>query len=84
MIVEWNQRLVDGLDLALNESQVCGLRFDAPARVAQLLLEVAALPEVGPIDPDPRRLLLLAGVSRIEVILRHEQGQEPGPVVPLD
>ena len=82
--MELNQRLVDGLDLALNESRVCGLHFDPPSGMAQLLLEVVALPEVGPIDPDPRRVFLLAGVSRIEVVLRHEQGQVSGPVIPLD
>jgi hypothetical protein len=82
--VEWGRELVDGLDLALNESQVCGLCFDADAAEARLLLEVLALPEVGPIDRDPRRLLVLSGVSSIEVVLRADRAGALGPVLPLD
>jgi hypothetical protein len=54
--VEWNRKLVDQLDLAFNESTVCGLQFDESAAEARLLVEVLALPEVGPIDRDPRRV----------------------------
>ena len=82
--MEWGQDLVDQLDLALNESQVCGLRFDAGAAEARLLLEVLALPEAGPIDRDPRRVLVLAGVSSIEVVLRADRDGALGPVLPLE
>lgn len=84
MLVEWDQRTVDGLDLALNESTICGLYFDPVSGVARLLLEVLALPEVGPIDPDPRRVLLLAGTSRIDVTLRRVLPQLTGPAITLD
>lgn len=82
--MEWGQELVDQLDLALNESQAGGLRFDADAAEARLLIEVLALPEVGPIDRDPRRVLVLSGVSSIEVILRADRGGALGPVLPLE
>lgn len=82
--VEWGQELVDQLDLALNESQVCGLRFDADAAEARLFIEVLALTEAGLIDRDPRRVLVLAGVSSVEVILRADRDGALGPVLPLD
>jgi hypothetical protein len=82
--VEWGQELIDQLDLALNESQVCGLRFDAEAAEARLLIEVLALPVAGPIDRDPRRVLVLSGVPSIEVILRADRDGALGPVLPLE
>lgn len=82
--VEWGRELADRLDLALNESQVCGLSFDADAAEARLLVEVLALPEAGPIDRDPRRVLALSGVASIEVILRADRDDGLGPVLPLE
>jgi hypothetical protein len=49
-----------------------------------VLLEVLALPEIGPIDPDPRRVMVLSEVSSMEVTLRREMRSEPGPVLPLE
>ena len=82
--MEWGQDLVDQLDLALNESQVCGLSFDAEAAEARLFIEVLSLPEAGPIDRDPRRVLVLVGVSSVEVILRADRDGALGPVLPLE
>jgi hypothetical protein len=82
--VEWDQGLVDRLDLALNESTVCGLRYDADAGEARLLIEVDALPEAGPIDPDPRRVVVMSPVESIEVTLRTHRVDGYGPVMPLD
>jgi hypothetical protein len=84
LCVDWNQQVVDGLDLALNEARVCGLRFDPSRAEASLLLEVLALPEIGPIDPDPRRVTVLSEVSSLEVILQREMRSGPGPVLPLE
>jgi hypothetical protein len=56
--VEWDQGLIDRLDLAFNESQVCGLHFDQARAEARLLVEVLALPQVGLTDPDPRRVVV--------------------------
>jgi hypothetical protein len=82
--VDWSRELVDQLDVAMNESQVCGLSFDADAAEARLLVEVVALPETGPIDRDPRRVLVLSGVSSIEVILRADRDGGLGPVLPVE
>jgi hypothetical protein len=81
--VEWDQGLIDQLDLALNESTVCGLRYDADLGEARLLIEVEALPEVGPIDRDPRRAVVMSSVESIEVTVRRDRVGGYGPVVPL-
>jgi hypothetical protein len=81
--VEWDQGLVDRLDLALNESTVCGLRYDADVGEARLLIEVDALPEAGPIDPDPRRVVVMSSVESIEVTVRRDRVDGYGPVLPL-
>lgn len=82
--VDWRRELADGLDLALNEAQVCGLSFDADAAEARLLVEVLALPQAGPADRDPRRALVLSGVASVEVILRADRAGGLGPVLPLE
>jgi hypothetical protein len=66
----------DGLEVALDEATVAGLRADPDGAVA-LLLHVLALPETDPPAPDTRRALVLSGVSRVRVLLRHD---EPGEV----
>jgi hypothetical protein len=82
--VEWGLELADRLDLALNESQVCGLSFDTDAAEARLLVEVLALPETGPLEWDPRRVLVMSGVASIEVILRADLDDRLGPVLPME
>jgi hypothetical protein len=84
LLVNWNRELVDGLDLAFNESTACGLTFDAEAAEARLLIEVLALPEAGPLDRDPRRVAVFSGVSAVEVVLRPEMDNDLGPVLPLE
>jgi hypothetical protein len=81
--VEWDHGLVDRLDLALNESTVCGLHYDADRGEARLLIEVDALPEVGPIDRDPRRAVVMSSVESIEVIVRSDRAGGYGPVLPV-
>jgi hypothetical protein len=81
--MEWDQGLIDRLDLALNESTVCGLRYDAERGEARLLVEVEALPEVGSIDRDPRRAIVLSSVESIEVTVRSDRVGGYGPVLPL-
>jgi hypothetical protein len=81
--VEWDQGLIDRLDLALNESTVCGLRYDAERGEARLLVEVEALPEVGSVDRDTRRAIVLSSVESIEATLRRDRGGGYGPVLPL-
>jgi hypothetical protein len=81
--VEWDQGLIDRLDLALNESRVCGLRHDAKRGEARLLVEVEGLPEVGVIDRDPRRAIVMSSVDSIEVTVRGDRAGGYGPVLPL-
>jgi hypothetical protein len=81
--VEWDQGLIDRLDLALNESTACGLRYDAERGNARLLVEVEALPEVGSVDRDPRRAIVLSSVESIEVTVRSDRVGGYGPVLPL-
>lgn len=74
----------DGLEVALDEATVAGLRAEPGGAVA-LLLHVLALPKVDPPDPDTRRALVLSGVSRARVLLRRDvPGQvDYGPALPL-
>jgi hypothetical protein len=81
--VDWDQSLIDRLDRALNESTVCGLRYDVQRGEARLLVEVEALPAVGSIDRDPRRAIVLSSVESIEVTLRNDRIGGYGPVLPL-
>ena len=81
-VVRWDQRFVDLLDVAFNESRVCGLQFDAGAAEARLRLEVLALPETGhprPLDADPRRVVVLSGVPAVEVIFADRGQRRAGP-----
>ena len=74
----------DGLEVALDEATVVGLRAE-PGGAVVLLLHVLSLPEAGPPDPDTRRALVLSGVSRLRVLLRRDEpGQlDYGPALPL-
>lgn len=81
--IAWSWPLGHRLDLAFNESQVCGLQFDHERAEARLFVEVLALPEVGPIDPDPRRVAVFSDVSVVEVVLRRDDVSDLGPVLAL-
>ena len=62
--------LVPGINLALNESEVAGIRMAENRSRIDLLLHVDALPEFGPLDPDGRRAIALGQPSHIQVLLR--------------
>jgi hypothetical protein len=82
--VALEESVLKDLDVALNEATVAGLR-PGPDGSIQLLLQVLALPETGPVDPDTRRALVLSGVSKVRVLLRRDRNRDSsyGPVVPL-
>jgi hypothetical protein len=80
--MQFDETTIDGLDKALNESTVCGIYRGVAPDQARLLVEVEALPKHGPIDPDPRRALVMTGVSSIEVDL-HLDASGDGPRVQL-
>ncbi|MEU8006301.1 hypothetical protein AB0B66_34525 [Catellatospora sp. NPDC049111] len=68
-----DRSLLEGCNVALNESDVVGLRVNWPARTVRLLLHVLAMPEEGPIDADTRRALVFTGVSLMRVLLRRDR-----------
>jgi hypothetical protein len=80
----FSDQLTNDLNTALNEATVVGVDLDQAAATARLLLHVLALPEQGPIDPDPRRAMTLTGVSDFQLLLRHDPcGGEFGPAIPV-
>jgi hypothetical protein len=83
----FDQSLVDELNRALNEADVRGLHHEPRQNVVRLLLEVSALPPNGPIDPDPRRALVLDGVNPILVWLARDRvdgdGDRDGGALPI-
>lgn len=81
--VDWNKRTRVGIETALNESEVVGLRLAALDSACELLLHVCAQPEHAANDPDPRRVLRLLQATRIRVLLREERQDGYGPAIPL-
>jgi hypothetical protein len=72
-----------GLETALNEAEVLGLRAAPSDLAGELLLQVCAQPEDGGPDPDPRRILRLLNATRLRVLLREERPDGYGPAIPL-
>ncbi len=82
-MVVFDQELIEGISYALNESEVAALRLgEDPSRV-DLLVHVLALPAVGPIDPDARRIVSLLHPSLIEVVLQQGLVEQNEPAIPL-
>lgn len=84
--MQWEELIAAGLESALNESYVVGLRQAfAPGGAIDVLLHVSALPPTGPIDPDARRVLRLLSPTCVRVLLRRDTGTvgSYGPALPL-
>jgi hypothetical protein len=84
--MDWDQQQVDRLDAALKESTVCGIDYISERDEARLLVDVCSLPFEGPMDADPRRVLILNGVGALEVVLRTDRASWAttyGPPIPL-
>lgn len=79
----WDEQIRTGLESALNEAEVVGLRLASSDSACELLLHVCAQPESLASDPDPRRVLRLQGVTRIRVLLREDRENGYGPAIPL-
>lgn len=73
------------MEVALIEAEVLGLRLGPMDAWCDLLLHVPALPETGPIDPDPRRILRLTPPAEVKVVLRPDRPGSAGhgTVIPL-
>ncbi len=83
--MDWDDESRAAVEVALNEAEVLGLRLGPGGAWCDLLLHVPALPETGPIDPDPRRILRLTSPAEVKVLLRPDQTGPAryGPVIPL-
>jgi len=81
--VEWTERNRERLEIALNEASVVGLRPGDATGDFQILLEVSALPESGPIDRDSRRVMVLHGGSELRFVLRRVTANGRGRALPL-
>jgi hypothetical protein len=68
----------------LNEATICGVSYDSDRAAARLLIETIALPEHGPVDPDPRRILVMSRISSLEVWLRPDRAATLGAALKLD
>jgi len=82
----WDPSLIRALNAALNEATVRGIDYIGARDEVRLLVDVCALPAEGPMDADPRRVLVLCEVAVIEVVLRTDRSSERpayGPVIPL-
>lgn len=80
---------VGGVEAALNEAEVPGLRAGPASGSIEVLVHVVALPAVGAIEPDARRVLRLRGVGSLQVILRADtpgafRDQAAVPLADLD
>lgn len=74
--VQWGEETRGAVEVALNEADVLGVQLERSGAWCDLLLHVVALPEVGPLDRDPLRILRLTSPAQVRVLLRREQ---PGP-----
>ncbi|GIE89606.1 hypothetical protein Areg01_74880 [Actinoplanes regularis] len=81
--VVWDEQTRTGLETALNEAEVVGLRLNSSDQTCELLLHVCAQPERATGDPDPRRVLRLLRATRIRVLLREDRLGDYGPAIPL-
>lgn len=81
--MNWTEQTRTGVETALNEAEVVGLRVAAEDAACELLLHVHAQPSPATIDPDPRRVLRLLRASRIRVVLRADRLDGYGPAIPL-
>jgi len=71
--VDWNEQTRTGLETALNEAEVVGLRIASSDAACELLLHVCAQPEQVAKDRDPRRVLRLLRATRLRVLLREDR-----------
>lgn len=70
-----------GLGPALNEAQWAAARIDAPEGRVDLGFVVLTLPVTGPEPADRRRIIRLAGVSRVAVSYRDGRWDDPSAAV---
>jgi hypothetical protein len=82
-VMSLDREQIEGINYALNEAGVAGLRMSDDQSRVDLLVHVLALPAVGPIDPDARRVVALLYPSLIEVVLQKGLGEKDEPAIPF-
>ncbi|HEX5302530.1 MAG TPA: hypothetical protein VFW50_36610 [Streptosporangiaceae bacterium] len=83
--MQWDEETRGAVEVALNEADVLGIRLEQSGAWCDLLLHVLALPEAGPPDLDPRRILRLISPAQVRVLLRRQQAgpSRYGPAITL-
>jgi len=83
--VQWDDETRAGIEVALNEADVLGIRLDPAGAWCDVLVHVLALPETGPLDRDARRILRLTVPGQLSILLRTDRAGQTGygPVIPL-
>ena len=76
--MKWDEQAREGMDVALNEAEVLGLRLGESGAWCDLLVHVVALPEHGPLGSDRRRILRLLEPGHVTVLLRTDQAETSG------
>lgn len=82
-----SERQIEGVGVALNESDVLGFRPGPDQEWVDVLVEVMATPTPPRVADDPRRILRLHAPGRMEFLLRETPsgaGEEDGPAIPID
>ena len=80
--MNWSERNRERLEIALTEADVAGVQ-EADDDSLAFLVHVMALPEVGPMDIDARRRLVLHGVAEARFLLRRVTVEGNSPAIPL-
>lgn len=84
--MEWDDATRERLEVALNESDVVGVRLDPARAYVDVLLHVIALPESGPLTKDGRRIMRLTRPAELRFLLRRDLVGEltaTQPAIPL-
>lgn len=82
--MDWSDDNRERLEVALTEADVVGVRLSVnEGGAVDVLLHVLALPESGPMENDPRRILRFCGVADVSVLLRRVTRDGNGPPIEL-
>jgi hypothetical protein len=84
--MEWDDAIRERLGVALNESDVVGVRLDPARAHVDVLLHVIALSESGPLTKDGRRIMRLMRPAELRFLLRRDPiGEQAAiqPAIPL-
>ena len=84
--MEWDDATRERLEVALNESDVVGVRLDPAGAYVDVLLHVIALAESGSLMKDGRRIMRLKRPAELRFLLRRDPiGEQAAtqPAIPL-